>query len=144
MFIGVRNNGFGLWLSLSAFFLMNACQNEPSKEKEKSLEVQVSEKKNTLKEVHFDCGMVMGNDKMLYLKYNNSATGLGPVISCALISAKDFHTQKIPAAALAACTVRSAVGNEVYYTIKEGDALLIFKGAENTGTFNQELLIPLL
>jgi hypothetical protein len=88
--------------------------------------------------------MVMGNDKVLYLKHNNSANGLGPVLSCNQIEAKDFTNQNIPAKALAACTVESAQENVVYYTIQEGDALVIYKGTANSKTFSQHLIIPLL
>jgi hypothetical protein len=69
---------------------------------------------------------------------------LGPVLSCNQIEAKDFTNQNIPAAALAACTVESAQENVVYYTIQEGDALVIYKGTANSKTFSQHLIIPLL
>jgi hypothetical protein len=49
-----------------------------------------------------------------------------------------------PAAALAACTVESAQEKVVYYTIQEGDALVIYKGMANNKTFSQHLIIPLI
>jgi hypothetical protein len=132
-------------LSLFSIFLVTSCQNDASKESESSTEnKEVTAQKATLKNVHFDCSMVMGNDKMLYLKHNNSANGLGPVLSCNQIEAKDFTNQNIPAAALAACTVESAQENVVYYTIQEGDALVIYKGMANSKTYSQHLIIPLI
>jgi hypothetical protein len=88
--------------------------------------------------------MVMGNDKMLYLKHNNSANGLGPVLSCNQIETKDFTNQNIPAAALAACAVESVQENVVYYTIQEGDALVIYKGMANSKMYTEHLIIPLI
>jgi hypothetical protein len=124
---------------------VTSCQNDASTKSETSTEnKEVTAQKATLKDVHFDCSMVMGNDKVLYLKHNNSANGLGPVLSCNQIEAKDFTNQNIPAKALAACTVESAQENVVYYTIQEGDALVIYKGTANSKTFSQHLIIPLL
>jgi hypothetical protein len=131
-------------LSLFSIFLVTSCQNDASKESESSSDKKVLSKKKVLKDVHFDCSMVMGNDKILYLKHNNSANGLGSVLSCNQIEAKDFTNQNIPAKALAACTVESAQENVVYYTIQEGDALVIYKGMANSKTFSQHLIIPLL
>jgi hypothetical protein len=132
-------------LSLFSFFLVTSCQNDASKESESSTEnKEVTAQKATLKNVHFDCSMVMGNDKMLYLKYNNVATGMGAVLSCTPVGAKDFTNQNIPAKALAACTVESAQENVVYYTIQEGDALVIYKGMASSKTYSQHLIIPLI
>jgi hypothetical protein len=134
-----------MMLSLFSIFLVTSCQNDASTKSETSTEnKEVTAQKATLKDVHFDCSMVMGNDKVLYLKHNNSANGLGPVLSCNQIEAKDFTNQNIPAKALAACTVESAQENVVYYTIQEGDALVIYKGTANSKTFSQHLIIPLL
>jgi hypothetical protein len=145
MFTRTKFNGHYVMLSLFSIFLVTSCQNDASKESESSTEnKEVTAQKATLKNVHFDCSMVMGNDKMLYLKHNNSANGLGPVLSCNQIEAKDFTNQNIPAAALAACTVESAQENVVYYTIQEGDALVIYKGMANSKTYSQHLIIPLI
>ncbi|NBU36043.1 MAG: hypothetical protein EBS35_05650 [Bacteroidetes bacterium] len=131
-------------LSLFCLFLVPSCQNDNTKKSETSSEKEVLSEKKELKNVHFDCSMVMGNDKMLYLKHNNSANGIGPVLSCNQIEAKDFSSQNIPATALAACTVEAEQENIVYYTVKEGDALIIFKGMANSKTFSQHLIIPLI
>ncbi len=131
-------------LSLFCLFLVASCQNDNTKKSETSSEKEVLSEKKELKNVHFDCSMVMGNDKMLYLKHNNSANGIGPVLSCNQIEAKDFSSQNIPATALAACTVEAEQENIVYYTVKEGDALIIFKGMANSKTFSQHLIIPLI
>ena len=144
MFTRTKFNGHYVMLSLFSIFLVTSCQNDASKESESSSDKKVLSKKKVLKDVHFDCSMVMGNDKVLYLKHNNSANGLGPVLSCNQIEAKDFTNQNIPAKALAACTVESAQENVVYYTIQEGDALVIYKGTANSKTFSQHLIIPLL
>ena len=144
MFTRTKFNGHYVMLSLFSIFLVTSCQNDASKESESSSDKKVLSEKKALKDVHFDCSMVMGNDKMLYLKHNNSANGLGPVLSCNQIEAKDFTNQNIPAAALAACTVESAQEKVVYYTIQEGDALVIYKGMANSKTFSQHLIIPLL
>ena len=72
--------GHFVMLSFFSIFLVTSCQNDASTKNESSAEnKEVTAKKATLKDVHFDCSMVMGNDKMLYLKHNNSANGLGPV-----------------------------------------------------------------
>ena len=144
MFTRTKIKGHYVMLSLFSIFLVTSCQNDASKESESSSDKKVLSKKKVLKDVHFDCSMVMGNDKILYLKHNNSANGLGPVLSCNQIEAKDFTNQNIPAKALAACTVESAQENVVYYTIQEGDALVIYKGTANSKTFSQHLIIPLL
>ena len=144
MFTRTKIKGHYVVLSLFSIFLVTSCQNDASKESESSSDKKVLSKKKVLKDVHFDCSMVMGNDKVLYLKHNNSANGLGPVLSCNQIEAKDFTNQNIPAAALAACSVESAQENVVYYTIQEGDALVIYKGMANSKTFSQHLIIPLI
>jgi len=145
MFTRTKIKGHYMMLSLFSIFLVTSCQNDASTKSETSTEnKEVTAQKATLKDVHFDCSMVMGNDKVLYLKHNNSANGLGPVLSCNQIEAKDFTNQNIPAKALAACTVESAQENVVYYTIQEGDALVIYKGTANSKTFSQHLIIPLL
>lgn len=144
MFNRTKIKGHYVMLSLFSIFLVTSCQNDASKESESSSDKKVLSEKKALKDVLFDCSMVMGNDKMLYLKHNNSANGLGPVLSCNQIEAKDFTNQNIPAAALAACTVESAQENVVYYTIQEGDALIIYKGMANSKTFSQHLIIPLI
>jgi len=144
MFTRTKFNGHYVMLSLFSIFLVTSCQNDASKESESSSDKKVLSEKKALKDVHFDCSMVMGNDKMLYLKHNNSANGLGPVLSCNQIETKDFTNQNIPAAALAACAVESAQENVVYYTIQEGDALVIYKGMANSKTFSQHLIIPLI
>ena len=144
MFNRTKIKGHYVMLSLFSIFLVTSCQNDASKESESSSDKKVLSEKKALKDVHFDCSMVMGNDKMLYLKHNNSANGLGPVLSCNQIAAKDFTNQNIPAAALAACTVESAQENVVYYTIQEGDALIIYKGMASSKTFRQHLIIPLI
>jgi hypothetical protein len=144
MFTRTKFNGHYVMLSLFSIFLVTSCQNDASKESESSSDKKVLSEKKALKDVHFDCSMVMGNDKMLYLKHNNSANGLGPVLSCNQIEAKDFTNQNIPAAALAACTVESAQENVVYYTIQEGDALVIYKGMASFKTYSQHLIIPLI
>ena len=144
MFTRTKFNGHYVMLSLFSIFLVTSCQNDASKESESSSDKKVLSEKKALKDVHFDCSMVMGNDKMLYLKHNNSANGLGPVLSCNQIEAKDFTNQNIPAAALAACAVESAQENVVYYTIQEGDALVIYKGMANSKTYSQHLIIPLI
>ena len=144
MFTRTKIKGHYVMLSLFSIFLVTSCQNDASKESESSSDKKVLSKKKVLKDVHFDCSMVMGNDKVLYLKHNNSANGLGPVLSCNQIEAKDFTNQNIPAKALAACTVESAQENVVYYTIQEGDALVIYKGTANSKTYSQHLIIPLI
>jgi hypothetical protein len=144
MFNRTKIKGHYVILSLFSIFLVTSCQNDASKESESSSDKKVLSEKKALKDVHFDCSMVMGNDKMLYLKHNNSANGLGPVLSCNQIETKDFTNQNIPAAALAACAVESAQENVVYYTIQEGDALIIYKGMANSKTFSQHLIIPLI
>jgi hypothetical protein len=137
--------GHFVMLSFFSIFLVTSCQNDDSTKNESSAEnKEVTTRKATLKDVHFDCSMVMGNDKMLYLKHNNSANGLGPVLSCNQIEAKNFTNQNIPAKALAACTVESAQENVVYYTIQEGDALVIYKGMASSKTYIQHLIIPLI
>lgn len=144
MFTRTKIKGHYVMLSLFSIFLVTSCQNDDSKGGESSSDKKVLTEKKELKNVHFDCSMVMGNDKMLYLKHNNSANGLGPVLSCNQIESKDFKDQNIPVNALAACTVESAQENIVYYTIKEGDALIIYKGMANSKTFSQHLIIPLI
>ncbi len=144
MFTRTKIKGHYVMLSLFSIFLVTSCQNDASKESESSSDKKVLSEKKALKDVHFDCSMVMGNDKMLYLKHNNSANGLGPVLSCNQIEAKDFTNQNIPAAALAACTVESAQENVVYYTIQEGEALVIYKGMASSKTYSQHLIIPLI
>ena len=145
MFTRTKIKGHYMMLSLFSIFLVTSCQNDASKESESSTEnKEVTAQKATLKNVHFDCSMVMGNDKMLYLKYNNVATGMGAVLSCTPVGAKDFTNQNIPAKALAACTVESAQENVVYYTIQEGDALVIYKGMASSKTYSQHLIIPLI
>ena len=144
MFTRTKIKGHYMMLSLFSIFLVTSCQNNDAKESESSSNKKVLSEKKALKDVHFDCSMVMGNDKILYLKHNNSANGLGPVLSCNQIEAKDFTNQNIPAAALAACAVESAQEKVVYYTIQEGDALVIYKGMANSKTYNQHLIIPLI
>jgi hypothetical protein len=144
MFNRTKIKGHYVMLSLFSIFLVTSCQNDDAKESESSSDKKVLSEKKLLKDVHFDCSMFMGNDKILYLKHNNSGNGLGPVLSCNQIEAKDFTNQNIPAAALAACTVESAQENVVYYTIQEGDALIIYKGMANSKTFSQHLIIPLI
>ena len=144
MFTRTKIKGHYVMLSLFSIFLVTSCQNDASTKSESSTENKEVTEKKALKDVHFDCSMVMGNDKMLYLKHNNSANGLGPVLSCNQIETKDFTNQNIPAAALAACAVESAQENVVYYTIQEGDALVIYKGMANSKTFSQHLIIPLI
>jgi len=144
MFTRTKIKGHYVMLSLFSIFLVTSCQNDASKESESSSDKKVLSEKKELKDVHFDCSMVMGNDKILYLKHNNSANGLGPVLYCNQIEAKDFTNQNIPAAALAACTVESAQENVVYYTIQEGYALVIYKGMSNSKTYSQHLIIPLI
>lgn len=132
-------------LSFFSIFLVTSCQNDDSTKEESSTEnKEVTEQKTTLKNVHFDCSMFMGNDKMLYLRHNNVATGMGAVLSCTPIEAKDFKQRNIPATALAASAVASAQGNTVYYTIKKGDALYIFKENANSKTYTEHLIIPLI
>jgi hypothetical protein len=132
-------------LSLFSIFLVTSCQNDASKESESSTEnKEVTAQKATLKNVHFDCSMVMGNDKMLYLKYNNVATGMGAVLSCTPVETEDFKNRNIPVAALAACSVESAQGNAVYYAIKDGDAIYIFKENANSKIYTEHLIIPLI
>jgi hypothetical protein len=144
MFNRTKIKGHYVILSLFSIFLVTSCQNDASKESESSSDKKVLSEKKALKDVHFDCSMVMGNDKMLYLKHNNSANGLGPVLSCNQIETKDFTNQNIPAAALAACAVESAQENVVYYTIQEGDALVIYKGMANSKMYTEHLIIPLI
>lgn len=137
--------GHIVMLSFFSIFLVTSCQNDDSTKSESSTEnKEVTEQKTTLKNVYFDCSMFMGNDKMLYLRHNNVATGMGAVLSCTPIEAKDFKNRNIPAAALAACSVESAQGNAVYYAIKDGDALYIFKENEGSKTYTEHLIIPLI
>lgn len=137
--------GHIIMLSFFSIFLVTSCQNDDSTKNESSAEnKEVTAQKTTLKNVHFDCSMFMGNDKVLYLKYNNAATGVGAVLSCTPIEAKDFKDQNIPVAALAACSVESAQGNAIYYAIKDGDALYIFKENANSKTYNLHLIVPLI
>jgi hypothetical protein len=137
--------GHFVMLSFFSIFLVTSCQNDASTKSESSAEnKEVTAKKATLKDVHFDCSMVMGNDKMLYLKYNNVATGMGAVLSCTPIEAKDFKNRNIPVAALAACSVESAQGNAVFYAIKNGDAIYIFKENANSKIYTEHLIIPLI
>jgi hypothetical protein len=132
-------------LSFLSIFLVTSCQNDDSTKSESSTEnKEVTAQKTTLKNVHFDCSMFMGNDKMLYLRHNNVATGMGAVLSCTPIEAKDFKNRNIPDAALAACSVESAQGNAVYYAIKDGDALYIFKENANSKIYTEHLIIPLI
>ena len=132
-------------LSFLSIFLVTSCQNDDSTKNESSAEnKEVTAKKATLKNVHFDCSMFMGNDKMLYLRHNNVATGMGAVLSCTPIEAKDFKNRNIPVAALAACSVESAQGNTVFYAIKDGDAIYIFKENANSKIYNQHLIVPLI
>ncbi len=137
--------GHFVMLSFFSIFLVTSCQNDATTKSESSAEnKEVKAKKATLKDVHFDCSMVMGNDKMLYLKYNNVATGMGAVLSCTPIEAKDFKNRNIPVAALAACSVESAQGNAVFYAIKNGDAIYIFKENANSKIYTEHLIIPLI
>lgn len=137
--------GHFVMLSFFSIFLVTSCQNDDSTKSESSAEnKEVTVQKTTLKNVHFDCSMFMGNDKVLYLKYNNAATGVGAVLSCTPIEAKDFKDQNIPVAALAACSVESAQGNAVYYAIKDGDALYIFKENASSNIYTEHLIIPLM
>ncbi len=132
-------------LSFLSIFLVTSCQNDDSTKSESSTEnKEATAKKVTLKDVHFDCSMVMGNDKMLYLRFNNVATGMGAVLSCKTVEAKDFKNRNIPVAALAACSVESAKGNAVYYAIKKGDVLYIFKENANSKMYTEHLIIPLI
>ncbi len=132
-------------LSFLSIFLVTSCQNDDSTKSESSTEnKEATAKKVTLKDVHFDCSMVMGNDKMLYLRFNNVATGMGAVLSCKTVEAKDFKNRNIPVAALAACSVESAQGNAVYYAIKKGDVLYIFKENANSKMYTEHLIIPLI
>ena len=132
-------------LSFFSIFLVTSCQNDASTKNESSAEnKEATAKKVTLKDVHFDCSMVMGNDKTLFLRYNNVATGMGAVLSCKTLEAKDFKNRNIPVAALAACSVESAQGNAVYYAIKDGDALYIFKENANSKMYTEHLIIPLI
>ena len=145
MFTRTKIKGHYVTLSLFSIFLVTSCQNDVSTKNESSTEnKEVTVQKTTLKNVHFDCSMFMGNDKMLYLKYNNAATGMGAVLSCTPIEAKDFKNRNIPVAALAACSVESAQGNAVYYAIKDGDALYIFKENANSKIYSEHLIIPLI
>ena len=137
--------GHFVMLSFFSIFLVTSCQNDDSTKNESSAEnKEVTAKKATLKNVHFDCNMIMGNDKMLYLEYNNAAVGMGAVLSCTPIEAKDFKNRNIPVTALAACSVESAQGNAVYYAIKDGDALYIFKENANSKIYTEHLIIPLM
>ena len=137
--------GHFVMLSFFSIFLVTSCQNDDSTKSESSAEnKEVTVQKTTLKNVHFDCSMFMGNDKVLYLKYNNAATGVGAVLSCTPIEAKDFKDQNIPVAALAACSVESAQGNAIYYAIKDGDALYIFKENASSNIYTEHLIIPLM
>lgn len=137
--------GHIVMLSFFSIFLVTSCQNDDSTKEESSTEnKEVTEQKTTLKNVHFDCSMFMGNDKMLYLRHNNVATGMGAVLSCTPIEAKDFKNRNIPVAALAASAVASAQGNAVYYAIKDGDALYIFKENVGSKTYTEHLIIPLI
>jgi hypothetical protein len=145
MFNRTKIKGHYVILSLFSIFLVTSCQNDASKESESSTEnKEVTEQKVALKDVHFDCSMIMGNDNMLYLKYNNAGTGMGAVLSCTPIEATDFKNRNIPVAALAACSVESAQGNAVYYAIKDGDALYIFKENANSKMYTEHLIIPLI
>ncbi len=102
-------NGHFVMFSFLSIFLVTSCQNDDSTKSEASAEnKEVTAQKTTLKDVNFDCSMIMGNDKMLYLKYNNAAVGMGAVLSCTPIETKDFKNRNIPVAALAACSVESA------------------------------------
>ena len=137
--------GHIIMLSFFSIFSVTSCQNDDSTKSETSAEnKEVTAKKATLKDVNFDCSMIMGNDKMLYLKYNNAAVGMGAVLSCTPVEAKDFKNRNIPVAALAACSVESAQGNTVYYAIKDGDAIYIFKENANSKIYNQHLIVPLI
>lgn len=137
--------GHFVMLSFFSIFLVTSCQNDDSTKSESSAEnKEVTVQKTTLKNVHFDCSMFMGNDKVLYLKYNNAATGVGAVLSCTPIEAKDFKDHNIPVAALAACSVESAQGNAIYYAIKDGDALYIFKENASSNIYTEHLIIPLM
>lgn len=137
--------GHFVMLSFFSIFLVTSCQNDDSTKNESSAEnKEVTAKKATLKNVHFDCSMIMGNDNMLYLKYNNAAVGMGAVLSCTPIEAKDFKNRNIPATTLAACSIESAQGNAVYYAIKDGDALYIFKENANSKIYTEHLIIPLM
>ena len=137
--------GHIIMLSFFSIFLVTSCQNDASTKNESSAEnKEATAKKVTLKDVHFDCSMVMGNDKTLFLRYNNVATGMGAVLSCKTLEAKDFKNRNIPIAALAACSVESAQGNAVYYAIKDGDAIYIFKENANSKIYNQHLIVPLI
>ena len=144
MFNRTKIKGHYVMLSLFSIFLVTSCQNDASKESESSSDKKVVSEKKALKDVHFDCSMVMGNDNMLYLKYNNAGTGMGAVLSCTPIEATDFKNRNIPVAALAACSVESAQGNAVYYAIKDGDALYIFKENANSKMYTEHLIIPLI
>ena len=137
--------GHFVMLSFFSIFLVTSCQNDASTKNESSTEnKEVTAQKTTLKNVHFDCSMVMGNDKTLFLRYNNVATGMGAVLSCKTLAAKDFKNRNIPVAALAACSVESAQGNTVYYTIKKGDVLYVFKENANSKMYTEHLIIPLI
>ena len=137
--------GHFVMLSFFSIFLVTSCQNDDSTKNESSAEnKEVTTRKATLKDVHFDCSMVMGDDKMLYLKYNNAAVGMGAVLSCTPIEAKDFKNRNIPVAALAACSVESAQENAVYYAIKDDDALYIFKENANSKIYTEHLIVPLM
>lgn len=137
--------GHIVMLSFLSIFLVTSCQNDDSTKEESSTEnKEVTAQKTTLKDVHFDCSMVMGNDKTLFLRFNNVATGMGAVLSCKTVEAKDFKNRNIPVAALAASAVTSAQGNTVYYAIKKGDALYIFKENEGSKTYTEHLIIPLI
>lgn len=144
MLTRTKIKGHIVLLSFFSIILIPSCQNDASIKKEASTENKKDTAQKKLKDVHFDCSMMMGNDKMLYLKYNNAATGMGPVLSCTAIEPKDYKNRNIPAEAMAACFVASAQGNALYYAIKEGDALLIFKGNDIDKTFNEHLIIPLI
>jgi uncharacterized membrane protein len=122
--------GHFVMLSFFSIFLVTSCQNDASTKNESSTEN---------KEV-----TAQKNDKTLFLRYNNVATGMGAVLSCKTLEAKDFKNRNIPVAALAACSVESAQGNTVYYTIKKGDVLYVFKENANSKMYTEHLIIPLI
>jgi len=144
MLTRTKIKGHIVLLSFFSIILIPSCQHDASAKKEASAENKNDTAQKTLKDVHFDCSMMMGNDKMLYLKYNNAATGMGPVLSCTAIEPKDYNNRNIPAEAMAAVFVTLAQGNALYYAIKEGDALLIFRGNGIDKTFSEHLIIPLI
>jgi len=131
-----------LWLLILGFAaVLTSCKNDPTPEK--GTETAITGPVIVLKDVHFDCGMFMGNEQMMYLKYNNSATGLGPVSSCNSLTKADFKSSNIPEGALAACVAESAEGTLTYYAMQDGEVLNIYRQNPVTQAFQKHLLVPL-